>query len=423
MDDVASLPSQNRSNFRWWICVLLFFGTTICYLDRQVIGLLKTTLEHDIHMSDAQYGHIVAWFQAAYAAGYLFAGRLNDILGVRRGYALWVAVWSVFAICHALVRSVTGFSIARIGLGLAEGGNFPAAIRSVSEWFPRKERALATGLFNAGSNVGVIVSALLVPWLTLTFGWPSAFWITGVLGFVWLAAWIPSYRQPQQHSRVSASELALIESDPPDPVQKISWVSLLRHRSTWAFVVGMLLTSPVWWFYLFWIPDFFFKTLHFDLKNVGWPLVIVYLIADLGSVAGGWLSSTLIARGRSVNAARKTAMLVCALCVIPVVFASQVANPWVATLLIGLACAAHQGWSANLYTFASDTSARKTVSTVVGMGGMAGAVGGIFMAEFVGHILEWTHSYVLLFALAPCAYLLAMVVIQVLVPKIVAPGE
>jgi len=282
VDDGESGVITRASRYRWWICALLFFGTTICYLDRQVIGILKPNLEKDLRLDDVQFGDVVFWFQALYAAGYLLAGRLNDILRVRRGYALAVAVWSVAAVGHAFVRSFTGLAIARGVLGLSEGGNFPAAIRSVSEWFPRKERALAAGIFNAGSNVGVMVSALLVPWITLTFGWRAAFEVTGVLGFIWLVPWLLCYRQPEDHPSVSKSELALIQSDPPDPPEAVPWLSLLRYRSTWAFVVATALTSPVWWFYLFWVPDFLFKNFHFDLKNIGLPLIVVYLIADVG---------------------------------------------------------------------------------------------------------------------------------------------
>ncbi len=408
------------SRYRWWICALLFAGTTICYLDRQVIGLLKTTLQGDQRFDDQQYAHIVFWFQAAYAAGYLFAGRLNDILRVRRGYALAVAAWSIAAVAHSVVRTVTGFSIARVVLGLAEGGNFPAAIRSVSEWFPRKERALATGIFNSGSSAGVILSSLTVPWITLRFGWPTAFAVTGALGFLWLIPWLMCYRQPADHPRVSKAELAHIQADPADSVEPVPWLSLLKHRSTWAYALGTALSSPIWWFYLFWVPDFLLKNFHFDLKNIGWPLVIVYLLADVGSVGGGWISSTLIKRGSSVNRARKIGPLTCALCVVPVVFTTRVANPWIATLLIGLAAAGHQGWSANLYTFASDTTPRKAVSSLVGMGGMAEAPWlecSSSPNSSVG-ILKLTHSYLILFAIAPCAYLLALIAIQVLVPTI-----
>ncbi len=370
-------------------------------------------------MDEVAYGHIVFWFQAAYAAGYLFAGRLNDILSVKRGYALSVFVWSLAAVAHSVVRSVTGFSIARVGLGLAEGGNFPAAIRTISEWFPQKERALATGIFNAGSNVGVMVSALMVPWITLKYGWPMAFLATGVLGFIWLVPWLMMYQQPDNHLKVSASELAYIQSDPKDTSEPIPWLGLLRFRATWAFAVGMALSSPIWWFYLFWVPGFLFDHYKIDLKNIGPPLIIVYLIADFGSIAGGWLSSHLIKSGRTVNFARKTALLACALCVIPVVFASQVTNQWVSVCLIGLAAAAHQGWSANLYTLVSDSVPRKAVSSVIGIGGMSGAIAGLFFAEFVGHVLAWTHNnYLILYIIAPTAYLLAFTIIHLLLPVI-----
>jgi ACS family hexuronate transporter-like MFS transporter len=257
-----------------------------------------------------------------------------------------------------------------------------------------------------------------VPWITLNFGWRAAFGVTGALGLIWLVPWLLIYRPPEEHPNVSKAELNAIQADPGDPPANIPWLSLLRHKSTWAFVIATLLTSPVWWFYLFWVPDFLFTNFHFDLKNIGLPLILVYLIADVGSIGGGWLSSSLIAHGRSLNFARKTALFTCAACVIPVVAASQIANPWVATILIGLAAAGHQGWSANLYTLVSDTTPRKAVSSVVGMGGMAGAIGGMYMAKFVGGVLQLTHSYVLLFTIAPCAYLLAFAVIQILVPTI-----
>ena len=282
----------------------------------------------------------------------------------------------------------------------------------------RRERALATGIFNAGSNVGVMVSAAMVPWVTLKFGWQTAFAVTGALGFVWLVPWLASYQVPQKQSKVSPSELAVIESDPADPVVKVSWLDLAHHRSTWAYVIATFLTAPVWWFYLFWVPDFLFKNLHFDLKSVGLPLILVYLIGDVGSVAGGGMSALLMRRGCSLNSARKLSLLTCALCVLPIIAASSVQNPWVATVLIGIAAAAHQGWSANLYTLASDTHPKQVVSSVIGMGGMAGAIGGMFMAKFVGQVLSATHSYVLLFAIAPTAYLLAVVVIHLLVPKV-----
>ena len=431
---------------RWGICALLFFATTLNYIDRQVIGILKPELAKQLGWNEIDYSNIVFAFQVAYAIGYAGAGRLIDRMGVRLGYALAVLFWSLAAMAHALTRlipvetklgdwvssasqtsghwllmipmTVLGFSAARFALGLAEGGNFPAAIKTVSEWFPRKERALATGIFNAGSNVGALVAPLLVPWLTITFGWPTAFLATGALGFLWIAAWWPLYQSPEKHSRVSPAELAYIHSDPPDPVVKIPWLSLLRYRQTWAFIVGMFLSSPIWWFYLYWIPDFLNKKYGLDLLHLGPPLVAIYLMTDVGSIGGGWLSSWLLKRGWSVNAARKTAMLVCALCVVPVFAASSVSHLWVATFLVGLAASAHQGFSANLYTLVSDTAPRKVVSSIVGIGGMAGAIGGMFIAKLAGYILQWTGEYRLLFLIAACAYLVNLSLIHLLNPRL-----
>jgi len=414
----AAGASARPGYFRWVICGLLFFATTINYIDRQVIGILKQTLERDLHWSEIDYANIVFAFQLAYAAGYCFAGRLMDVVGVRIGYALAVTVWSFAAMAHALMRTVFGFQAARFGLGLAEGGNFPAAIKSVSEWFPKSERALATGIFNAGSNVGALITPLLVPWLTVKYGWPAAFLVTGVLGFLWLAFWLLLYERPERHARVSPRELAHIQSDPPDPPAKISWLWLLGHRQTWAFAIGMFLSSPIWWMYLYWVPDFLHKKHGLNLLQLGPPLVVIYLMTDVGSVGGGWLSSWLIQRGWSVNAGRKVALLVCALCVLPIFFASQASSLWLAVLLIGLAASAHQGFSANLYTLVSDTVPRKAVSSVVGIGGMAGAIGGMFIAKFMGYILEKTGSYLIPFALPGFAYLTALLVIHLLLPKL-----
>lgn len=412
-------PGATIGRYRWWICALLFFATTINYVDRQVIGVLKPTLSADLGWSEIDYGTITFWFTAAYAAGYLFAGRLMDVIGVRLGYTLAVAVWSLAAMAHGLVRTVMGFSMARAVLGLAEGGNFPGAIKTIGEWFPKKERALATGIFNAGSNLGPIVTPLVVPWLTLAYGWPAAFLFTGAVGFVWLGIWLWVYRSPEHQPRLGAEELAFIRSDPPDPPERVPWLGLLRFRATWAAIVGMGLTWPVWWFYLFWLPDFLSKRFDLDLKTIGLPLVVVYLVADVGSIGGGWLSSALIRRGWSVNAARKTALVTCALLVVPVFFAGQVADKWAAVFLISMAAAGHQGWSANLYTFVSDTMPLRTVSSVVGMGGFTGAVLGMFNAKFVSYLLEKTQSnYTLLFALVPAMYLIAFFGIHLLVPRI-----
>lgn len=419
--ETASPPPAEVASagwYRWVVCGLLFVMTTINYMDRQVIGILKPTLMKDLGWNETDYANVVFYFYCAYALGYLLAGRLIDRIGVRLGLSLAVTFWSLSAMVHGLARTVFQFSAARFGLGLAEGGNFPAAIRSVSEWFPRRERALATGIFNAGSNVGALITPILVPWLTENFGWPTAFYVTGGLGFIGLALWLVGYDSPERHSRVSAAELAYIQSDPPDPPVEVSWLELLKYRPTWAFTVGMFMTSPIWWFYLFWIPGFLYDHHKLDLLKLGPPLVVIYLMTDVGSVGGGWLSSHLIRRGWSVNAGRKTALLVCALCVVPIFAASQVSGLWTSVLLIGLAASAHQGFSANLYTLVSDTMPRQTVSSVVGIGGMAGAVGGMGIAKLAGYILDTTGSYLPLFVIASSAYLIALTVIHLLVPRL-----
>jgi len=345
-------------------------------------------------------------------------GRVMDWLGTRKGFSLAVLVWSVAAMTHALARSVLGFSAARFALGLGESGNFPASIKTVAEWFPRKERALATGIFNAGTNVGALTTPLVVPWITYSYGWRWAFIATGAIGFLWLIAWLAIYGPPERHARVSKPELAHIRSDPPEPTAKIAWGSLFPHRQTWAFAVGKFMTDPIWWLYLFWVPDFLHKRHGITLLNMGLPLVTIYLIADVGSIGGGWLSSSLIKRGWTVNAGRKTAMLVCALAVVPIVFASKVSHLWLAVGLVGLAAAAHQGWSANMFTLASDMFPRRAVGSVVGIGGMAGAVGGMLIAKVVGYVLQWTGSYLPAFIIAGSAYLVALGAIHLLAPKL-----
>lgn len=405
-------------HLRWYICALLFFAATINYLDRQVIGILKPTLQEEFGWTEIDYSNIVFWFQTAYAAGLLLVGRVMDWLGTRKGFSWAVIVWSIAAAGHALAKSVFGFSVARFALGIGESGNFPASIKTVAEWFPKKERALATGIFNAGTNVGVMVAAWMVPWLTINFGWKWAFIVTGLIGFLWLVAWLIVYRRPEDHPKLSTEELAHIQSDPPDPEIRIPWARLFPHRQTWAFAIGKFMTDPIWWVYLFWLPDLLKRNYDIDLKSVGLPLIIVYLIADVGSVGGGWLSSTLIKRGWSINKARKVTMLICALCVTPIVFAANASNVWVAVLLVGLAAAAHQGWSANIFTTASDMFPRRAVGSVVGIGGMAGAIGGMLISKVVGYVLEWTGSYVPVFIIAASAYLLALLVIHLLAPDL-----
>ncbi|MDQ3180395.1 MAG: MFS transporter [Acidobacteriota bacterium] len=405
-------------NFRWVICALLFFATTINYIDRQVLGLLKGTLQGELGWNEIDYSNVAFAFTAAYAVGLLLVGRLMDWLGTRKGFSLAIVFWSIAAMGHALVNSVMGFSAARFALGLGEAGNFPAAVKTVAEWFPKKERAFATGIFNSGSNIGAIVTPLVVPWMTVVYGWRAAFLITGALGFVWLVFWLVLYRRPEEHPRLPAAELAYIRSDPEEPTTKIPWMRLFPHRQTWAFAAGKLITDPVWWFYLFWLPDFLGKNYNLDLKNIGLPLIVIFLAADVGSIAGGWLSSSFIKRGWTVNAGRKTAMLICALCVVPIVFAARAENLWVAVGLIGLATAAHQGWSANLFTLTSDMFPRRAVGSVVGIGGMAGAIGGMLIAKVAGYLLEFTGSYVPLFIFAASAYLVALLVIHLLVPRL-----
>lgn len=319
---------------------------------------------------------------------------------------------------HAAARSVLGFSVVRAGLGLGEGGSFPASVKTVAEWFPKKERALATGIFNAGTNVGVLVASVLVPWITLNYGWRWAFLITGSLGFIWVLLWLAFYRTPEQHPHLSRAELAYIRSDPSETETKISWRKLLPHRQTWAVAIGKFLTDPIWWLYLFWVPDFLNKTHGITLVNVGLPLVVIYVAADFGSVGGGWISSALIKRGWSVNAGRKTAMFICACGVVPIIFAARAPNLWVAVGLVALAASSHQGWSANMYTLASDMFPRRTVGSVIGIAGMAGAVGGMLIAKAVGYILQWTGSYYLIFLIAGSAYLLALGLIHLIVPRL-----
>jgi len=424
-------------NIRWIICALLFFAATINYIDRQVVGILKPTLQKEFGWSETDYAAIVFAFQLAYAIGFLIAGRVIDAVGTKTGFVIAIVVWSLAAMVHAAATvigpaaatvlgaigltysvSVAGFILARALLGVGEAGNFPAAIKVVAEWFPKRERAFATGVFNSGTNIGALLTPLIVPWLTITYGWQTAFLVTGAIGFLWLFFWLPLYHQPEQHPTLGASELAYIRSDPPDPEVRIPWKKLLPYRQTWAFMLGKFLTDPIWWLYLFWIPDFLNRNHGIDLRLVGPPLVVIYLVADVGSIGGGWLSSALIKRGWTVNAGRKTAMLVCALAVLPMMFASGARDLWVAVGLISIAAAAHQGWSANLFTLVSDTFPRHAVGSVVGLGGMAGAVGGMTIAWVTGQILEASGSYVPVFLMASFAYLTALAVIHVLVPRL-----
>ena len=413
----AAAHARAGGNLRWFICALLFFATTINYMDRQVLGILAPFLQKTIGWNEIQYGNIVFAFQAAYALGLLLVGRVIDRIGTRLGYALAIGIWSLSAMGHALANSVLGFGIARTMLGLGESGNFPAAIKTVAEWFPKKERALATGVFNSGANIGAIVAPLTVPWVATHWGWRWAFVFTGAFSATWLVTWLIIYRRPQEHPRLSPSELRYIQSDPAESAIKIPWIDLLPHRQTWAFVIGKFMTDPIWWFYLFWLPKYLNATHGLTLTKLGPPLVAVYISSDIGSVAGGWLSSSLIKRGWNVNRARKTAMLICAVCVLPVLFVSHVNQLWGVVGIIGLATAAHQGWSCNIFTLPSDMFPRRAVASLVGIGGFGGAVGGMLLSWFTGHYLERTHSYAVLFLIAGSAYFLALLIIQLLVPR------
>jgi ACS family hexuronate transporter-like MFS transporter len=405
-------------NYRWVICALLFFATTVNYIDRQVIGILKPFIEGELGWDENDYANIVFSFQFAYAIGLLTMGRLIDWLGTKKGFSLALIFWSLAAMAHAGARTVFQFALARFALGLGEAGNFPASIKTVAEWFPKKERALATGIFNAGTNVGATVAPLMVPFLMSAFGWRAAFIATGAIGFLWLLLWIPLYHRPQEHPRLSKAELDYISSDPPDPETKVPLLKIITHKQAWAFAIAKFMTDPIWWLYLFWVPDFLKKTHNIDINSLALPLIAIYIMADVGSIGGGWLSSTLIKRGSTVNRARKTAMLICALCVTPIVLVSQAPSLWLAVLMIGLAAAAHQGWSANVFTMTSDMFPRHAVGSVVGFGGMAGAIGGMFVSKVVGHILNLTHSYVIPFIIAGSAYLLALLIVQLIVPNL-----
>jgi ACS family hexuronate transporter-like MFS transporter len=419
---VTGAAVERAGRYRWVIVALLFAATAINYIDRQMIGVLKPTLTAEFGWSESDFADIVFWFQVAYAIGYISFGRVVDKVGARLGYAIAIVIWTVSHMAHGLATGVTSFAMARFGLGIGESGNFPAGIRAVTDWFPQKERAFAIGLFNAGANVGAIITPLLVPLLVLMFDWRVAFYVTGVFGVIWLIAWWAIYRHPTEHTRVSAAELAWIQQDPADPVEPVAWTRLIGKRETWAYALGKFLIDPIWWFFLFWLPGYMFDRYQLDLKTFGLPLAAIYLISDFGSVAGGWLSSRMMKAGYSANVARKVTMLICALCVLPIWFAQSIDNVWLAVLVIGLATAAHQAFSANLYTLPSDMFPRAAVGSVVGIGGTVGAVGGMLMAKFTGYILDTTQSYEVLFAICASAYLIALLAVHILSPRL-APAK
>ncbi|MGN6122577.1 MAG: MFS transporter [Sphingomonas oligoaromativorans] len=413
-----NLPlSKPAGRVRWIVCSLLFAAVVLSYIDRLVLPTLKPELQARYGWSETGYADLAIWFQGAYGLAYVLFGRLVDRVGARIGYAVSVTLWTIGHIAHALFTSTTGMLIARIPMAIGEAGTFPSALAATNEWFPKRERALAIGIFNAGSNVGAIVTPLVVPIIAVTFGWRWAFVATGALTALWIVAWLGFYRRPREHPRVTTEELAWIESEPMEAQRPVKWRTLLRLRQTWAYMAGRFLIDPVWWTFLFWLPDFFNRQYHVKMLDFGPPLVAVYILADVGSVAGGWFSSRLLGRGMSVNRARKTAMFVCALFALPITVAGHVPGMWWAVLLIGLACACHQGFSANVYALPGDLFPRGMAGSVIGLGGLSGAIGGMLMAKFAGVILETLGSYEPIFAVAACAYLVALGVVHLLVPN------
>jgi MFS transporter, ACS family, hexuronate transporter len=417
-------------NYRWTVCALIFFATTINYLDRQVIGILKPLLETDLRIGEKEYSYIVMAFQLFYAFGMVLAGRLIDKFGTKLGYGIAVLFWSLAAMGHALAKGALGFGFWRALLGVSEGGNFPAAIKTIAEWFPKKERALVTGIFNSGTNVGAIVAPLAVPALVMAWGWQSAFIITGAIGFVWIIFWFILYEIPEKQKRVKASEVAYIESDTEEkaePKSDVPWAKLLKYRQTWTFFIGKGLTDPIWWFYLFWIPGWLAEVrgTGLDVKSFGLPLVFIYTSTTVGSIFGGWLSSFMIRKGMSPFKARKIAMLIFAILVTPIVFAqSKGISTWGAVALIALAASSHQAWSANIFTTVSDAFPKRAVSSVTGIGGMAGALGGLGVSYLAGAVLNHYKNaghvetgYVVMFTVAGCAYLAAWIIMNVFAPK------
>jgi ACS family hexuronate transporter-like MFS transporter len=459
---IAQTAVAHVGHYRWVICALLFFASTLNYMDRSVLGLLLPTLQKlppdGIGLTQVQYGMIVSIFSLAYALGYLVAGNFVDRVGTKKGYAVAVAIWTLAAMSHFLVTvpaianhlgagaqslahflsrvpligkgawianiaavsgAVIGFGIARFILGLGESGNFPAAIKTVAEWFPKKERALATGIFNSGTNIGATVAPFLVGFLVVRFGWRYAFLGTSFFALIWLALWLAIYRRPEQDPKVSPAELAYINTDPPESATKIPWLSLLSHRQTWAFLLGKVMTDPIWWFFLFWLPGFLYTKFHLSITAMGLPLLIIYNVCTAGSILGGWLPAKFLSMGWSLNKARKVSMFIYACLITPIMFTGATSNIWVAIALISLATSAHQAWSANLFTLTSDMFPRRAVASVVGIGGFGGSMAMMFFGTFVGYLLELTNNnYVPVFVLAGSAYLVAILVIHLLVPKL-----
>lgn len=412
------MHTKPATNYRWLVCLLLFVITTINYMDRNVLGVLKPTIQGDLHFSETDFGNIVFWFSLAYAVGYAGMGWFTDKVGIKWGLAIAAIVWCVASTGHGLVGSVTGFIFARIVLGLGEGGNFPTCIKSIAAWFPVRDRAYATGLFNAGSNVGAMLAPLIAAGVVAVANWQAAFFVTGALGFIWVAFWLLSYKAPDENPHVSASERAYIHQDPDVAEHKVPWATLLTYKGTWVYLAGAVLTNPAWWFYNNWVPSFLNSKFHVSLMAVGLPLVAIYVLTDIGSIAGGWVSSRLISSGMDVFTARKLTLLLCALCTVPVFMAPRVDGMWMATVLIGIAMAAHQGFSANLYTLVSDTMPRAAVASTVGLGGGISSIAGAFSAAVVGRVLDATHNnYTFVFFAAASVYVISVVVIHFILPR------
>jgi ACS family hexuronate transporter-like MFS transporter len=425
------LEIKKIGNYRWTICALLFFASTINYLDRQVIGILKPLLESNLNIGEVAYANIVTIFQLCYGISMLLAGRLIDKFGTKLGYGISVLIWSIAAMGHALAKGVIGFGFWRALLGVGESGNFPAANKAIAEWFPKKERALAFSIFNSGTNVGAIAAPLAVPAIIVTWGWQAAFIITGSIGFIWMILWFLFYEIPEKHRKLSANEMEFIKSDldeKNETEKPVPWGQLLKFRQTWLFFIGKALTDPIWWFYLFWIPGWLstVRGAGLDIKSFGIPLVIIYTSTTIGSVCGGTISSYMIKKGISPFNARKYTMLLFAILVIPVFFAqSPGVSTWGAIALISLAASSHQAWSANIFTTVSDAFPKKVISSVTSIGGMAGAIGGAFISVFAGHILNFFKKaghvetgYTVMFGIAACAYILAWIIMYVFAPKI-----
>lgn len=413
--------TTKTGNYRWRILSLLFFATTINYIDRQVIGILKPFIASDLGWSEADYGYIVTAFQIAYAIGLITTGRILDKFGTRIGYLWAIIIWSIAGMAHAAARGVASFAVARFALGIGESANFPATVKSVAEWFPKKERAFAAGLFNSGSTVGAITAPIIVSGITLAMGWQWAFIVTGVLGFVWVVFWLAWYQSPQKHPKISQQELEYIHQDEMENSNEksIKWLSLFKYKQTFAICFTRFISDWVWWFFLFWIPDFLSKTQGINMKEIVLPLIVIYAVSSIGGIGGGWISSRFIQMGKSIDFARKTTILMSALIILPVMFVSQAPNLWVAVALIALAAAGHQGWASNIFTIVSDIYPKKAVGSMIGLSGFTGAVGGALSATFIGLILETTNSYFLIFFVASSVYMINWLVLKLSIKKII----